>query len=1387
MALTLPADALPYEKSLYESGKQELALRTYGKRTEALKPSAAPPPTQLERKITKIKERTKHVEKVVPPALGEVYKNRALVMRLSQVVDKAPKDARWQIAEKGQKKTLTKSDILKILSSQTASLNTYLYQQKTLNIYYVKLKEAGFIAYTDEAGDPVIVPPEGMSKIESVYIQIKLAPDWWRFKDEAGTEILRATALKKVQVGYDIHLIAEDLKKKSGAPWWTPDFWEYVWTSTELFLKSPLEVGGAYLSEAVSYYAPVTPVGAATVAIFPELGKEITIWQEDLTEQRFQVQSGVKYKWDIAFTKAQQGDYIHLANVLGDTALQWGVIVATAYIMPAGISAASVTATTALGPTMLGFSTSKVITAAIVTPLIGVMAYEVYTSYTVMTKANAEMDRLIRERDIKIKALEEESKKDERKKLRNNKEIETINRLHHHAEKEQREIRARAANRLGSIGAFILLSAGVSKIPIKGKTLPMWGTEHGARVGRWTGTKLKTFGGPPYDVPMYVEPEPFIPRWMKRHPKTTKYYETKLVPKGARVKGVLREWGPKGLISKAWTKFKREEVTTPIEYHEPAVVRGERRMSLVKTVRGEEPGLTMQKTFRAAVDPKTGRLTLTSAVPGPLKTTLRTRVTAVIETDKGTLLMSHTKHGKKTYMLPGGDVNPHESLKMALQREIMEELGVKVISSNKIGNVIDYNSGNNYIVFKVKIKGTPLLKGETTGLSYYKTSEVSKMGDFRNIFHSIKENPNIKHVVLDFDETLAVRMYSKGKMSTSIRPGAIEFLSTLKKDGYIISLMSLGKKAHILAALKKSNLTNYFKHIKAGSKDFPTGLKDIRTIKGDVLIDNSYTQIANVRGHGRLGIKIEPFYGKGRYAWHVDEIMYGVKTSTLKTTPIPTQAPWAKDIVVGKGESPDPGLWLTRKGKAPTFRWQMGKPPTDVKYTYTKKPYKPALVEVQYTPKPGSIQRAPKWARKDAGKFKAWMEYWRKQDPSVRLIVPSKTEIGAKHYGLLEEQMMFPPGTGLRAKPIGFKPGPSLTKWQKYWAEKSGYYKSYRLMGQKIPVRMHEPYVLKRPSAPATARMQKRWTKQTDIIVKQQQAYHDYYYKGIIQRSYAHPSYWSPKLAKATAYTTPYKAYKPSYKESTYVKPSYSRPVYSKPSYPKYYPSKRPKPSYPTYYKKRPYPRPYPRPYSRPYPYPYPYPYPRPYPYPYKPIITPVPPPPTPPPKLGKRKIGKHPHDAYVKRDATRTAKYIKATKSPLASRKQALGAGAVAVDRTVSRTFYVKPSDKKPISQPRYAHDWMRLKHKYRKPIKKGKPQYKSNKWIEKTTHAIDSKGELEGITFKGLVQLQKLRATGQIPKKGKPKFKPKPYKPPRFELKRVKSKGKAKQRKHNNMYKGR
>jgi len=118
-----------------------------------------------------------------------------------------------------------------------------------------------------------------------------------------------------------------------------------------------------------------------------------------------------------------------------------------------------------------------------------------------------------------------------------------------------------------------------------------------------------------------------------------------------------------------------------------------------------------------------------------------------------------------------------------------------------------------------------------------------------------------------------------------------------------------------------------------------------------------------------------------------------------------------------------------------------------------------------------------------------------------------------------------------------------------------------------------------------------------------------------------------------------------------------------------------------------------------------------------------------------------------VKVDATKKhkARWETITSKHSLPLEQARGLGAKYADETVSRSFRVVKSKKPMKPNPRLDFEWSRRQHKFRPKIIKGKkrtiPPY-----IEKTDYAIDSPGELKGITVKGLKALERKREIGYI-----------------------------------------
>src|SRR5215472_8094846 len=57
---------------------------------------------------------------------------------------------------------------------------------------------------------------------------------------------------------------------------------------------------------------------------------------------------------------------------------------------------------------------------------------------------------------------------------------------------------------------------------------------------------------------------------------------------------------------------------------------------------------------------------------------VRVRVAALIVRDKDVLLARHVKHGRTTYLLPGGGIESRETAHDALVRELREEASVAI-------------------------------------------------------------------------------------------------------------------------------------------------------------------------------------------------------------------------------------------------------------------------------------------------------------------------------------------------------------------------------------------------------------------------------------------------------------------------------------------------------------------------------------------------------------------------------------------------------------------------------------------------------------------------------------------------------------------------------------
>jgi FMN phosphatase YigB (HAD superfamily) len=117
-------------------------------------------------------------------------------------------------------------------------------------------------------------------------------------------------------------------------------------------------------------------------------------------------------------------------------------------------------------------------------------------------------------------------------------------------------------------------------------------------------------------------------------------------------------------------------------------------------------------------------------------------------------------------------------------------------------------------------------------------------------------------VVFDMDNTLV------DAFGSMVRPGIFGLLERLQKDGHTLVLWTNSRRDRAIEILRLHDLRRFFKacicreDYDPDERDIP---KDIRRIKGDILVDDDPEAIAYVRSTGRKGFLIRP-YRKGAAA-----------------------------------------------------------------------------------------------------------------------------------------------------------------------------------------------------------------------------------------------------------------------------------------------------------------------------------------------------------------------------------------------------------------------------------------------------------------------------------------------------------------------------------------
>lgn len=178
----------------------------------------------------------------------------------------------------------------------------------------------------------------------------------------------------------------------------------------------------------------------------------------------------------------------------------------------------------------------------------------------------------------------------------------------------------------------------------------------------------------------------------------------------------------------------------------------------------------MIEKFESVRNPITGKIPVTHASPIAFKTNLRVRPSGFIYGDTTLdklLLMKHS--GISDYITVGGGKNLLETSKMALRREALEEIGIKLTNVKSMFRFPDYPSGNLYRFYKSEFIGTPRLMGETASFNFFSLKDI---GSVKAAFH-------VKQAVTKFNVGDFTSIQQLGK--TTVRSYPDVFVTTVGK------------------------------------------------------------------------------------------------------------------------------------------------------------------------------------------------------------------------------------------------------------------------------------------------------------------------------------------------------------------------------------------------------------------------------------------------------------------------------------------------------------------------------------------------------------------------------------------------------------------------------
>lgn len=111
----------------------------------------------------------------------------------------------------------------------------------------------------------------------------------------------------------------------------------------------------------------------------------------------------------------------------------------------------------------------------------------------------------------------------------------------------------------------------------------------------------------------------------------------------------------------------------------------------------------------------------------------RFSVHAVISNHEGKVLQLKSTYGDKSWGLPGGGVEPGETVHQAIKRECLEELGVRILV-NALTGLYYHSSYNSQVgIFRCEIpkEDEICLSSEHSEYKWFGISELSKVQQLR--------------------------------------------------------------------------------------------------------------------------------------------------------------------------------------------------------------------------------------------------------------------------------------------------------------------------------------------------------------------------------------------------------------------------------------------------------------------------------------------------------------------------------------------------------------------------------------------------------------------------------------------------------------------------------